>query len=134
MGSLYIPDVLLSDQDSGVMDGSGREVVSQDDGLESSFHELGDSETQNIIELVFTLAKETKSEASSHKSSTFEDSLGIIFSKGQKFSGGLSQLGEDEIDSSDFSFILKTVFTQDLHSIGAEEGGKEQEKSINMVR
>lgn len=98
------------------MDRSGVEVTLQDDGLESSFHELGDGKTQNVIELVFFLGEETKSEASSHEGSTFENSLGIIFREGQEFSSGLSQSGEDKVDSSDFSFILKTELTDDLHS------------------
>lgn len=84
--------VSVSDQDSGVMDGSGTEVVSQDDGLESSFQELGGGKTQDVIELVFRFGEETESEASSHKGSTFENSLGIIFGEGQEFSGSLSQL------------------------------------------
>lgn len=83
-------EVSLSDHDSSVMDRSGVEVALQDDGLESSFHELGDGKTQNVIELVFFLGEETKSETSSHEGSTFENSLGIIFLEGQEFSSGLS--------------------------------------------
>ena len=109
-----LPDVSLSDEDSSVMDRSGFEVVSEDDGLESSFHESSVGQTQDVIELVFRFVEETISEASSHEGFTFEESSGILFVKGQKFSGSLSHLGQNELDSPDFSLILETVSTDDF--------------------
>lgn len=116
LGMLYgtVPDVSLSNHDSGVVNGSSGEVVSEDNSLQSSFHELGDSQTQNVIELVFVFVEETHSEASSQESVTFEDSSFIIFGKGQEFSGSLSQSGQSQLDSPDFSLVLQTVFTDDL--------------------
>jgi len=107
-------DVSVSDQDSGVVDGFSREVISQDNGLESSLQELGDGQTQNVIELVLALRQKTESEASSHKGGTLEDSLGVVIGEGEELSGGLSQLGEDEVNSSDLSLILETVLTDSL--------------------
>jgi len=108
--------VSLSDQDSSVMDRSGFEVVSEDDSLESSFHESSGGQTQDVIELVFGFVEETESEASSHEGFTFEESSGILFVKGQKFSGSLSHLGQNELDSPDFSLVLQTVFTDNFQS------------------
>jgi hypothetical protein len=104
----------LSNQDSSMVNRSGVHVVSEDDSLESSFHELGDGETQNIIELVFAIVEETQSEASSQEGSTFENSSFIMFVEGQKLSGGLSQSGEGKLNSPDFSLVLQAVFTNDL--------------------
>ena len=109
-----LPDVSLSDQDSGVVDRSSFEVVSKDDGLESSFHELGRSQTQDVIELVLVFVEETESEASSHEGFTFEKSSGILLIKSQEFSCGLSHLGQSELDSPDFSLILETISTDDF--------------------
>jgi len=74
-------DMSLFNQDSSVMDRSGVHVVSEDDSLKSSFHELGDGETQDIIELVFTFVEETQSETSSQEGSTFEYSSFVVFVK-----------------------------------------------------
>lgn len=89
-----------------MVDRSGFEVVSEDDGLESSFHESSGGQTQDVIELVFRFVEETISEASSHEGFTFEESSGVLFIEGQKFSGGLSHLSQNELDSPDFSLVL----------------------------
>lgn len=104
----------LLDQDSSVVNRSGVHVVSEDDSLNSSFHEFRDGETQDVIELVFGFVEESQSEASSHEGSTFEDSSFIMFVEGQKLSGGLSQSSEGELNSPDFSLVLQAVFTDDL--------------------
>ena len=44
----------LLNQNSGMMNGSG-EVFFEDQSLKSSIHESLQSETQNVIQLVFTL-------------------------------------------------------------------------------
>ena len=67
---------------SGVVDGSAAEVISEDNSLESSFHEFGGSKTQDIIELVFVFVQKSHSEASSQECVTFENSSFIIFFKG----------------------------------------------------
>ena len=43
-------DVLLSDEDTGVMNGLGN-LSLHDEGLESAFHELGNGEAEDVIEL-----------------------------------------------------------------------------------
>lgn len=45
-------NVTLFDQDSGVMDGVS-ELSLEDEGLKSSFHELGGSKSQDEIQFLF---------------------------------------------------------------------------------
>jgi len=54
-------DVSLSDEDAGLMDGSG-EVSLDNEGLESAFHELVDGQTEHVIELSLVLIEETESD------------------------------------------------------------------------
>lgn len=46
--------------------------------------------------------------------STFEQSSGVFFLKGKKLSGCFSESGEEEMDSPDFSLVLKAVFADQL--------------------
>ena len=62
-------DVSLSDEDTGLMDGSG-EVSLDNEGLETSFHELVDGQTEDVIELSLVLVEETKSDHSLDKGIT----------------------------------------------------------------
>ena len=103
-------DVSLSDEDTGLMDGSG-EVSLDNEGLETSFHELVDGQTEDVIELSLVLVEETKSDHSLDKGITFENSSGIGFIHGQKDTGGLSELGENELLTPDLSLASETVNT-----------------------
>lgn len=51
-------DVSLSDENSGVMDGESN-VSLHDEGLEATFHELGDGQTKDVIELALRLVEES---------------------------------------------------------------------------
>ena len=109
-------DVSLSDKDSGVMD-AGSELSLGDKGLESSFHELVNGKTENVIELSLVLLQQTELDNSSNESVTLEDSLGIVLQEGHELSGSLSKLGEGELNSPHFSLVLKSVGTDDLELI-----------------
>jgi len=69
-------DVSLSDEDTGLMDGSGK-VSLDNEGLESSFHELVDGQTEHVIELSLVLVEETESDHALDEGITFENSSGI---------------------------------------------------------
>lgn len=45
---------------------------------------------------------------------TFEQSSGIFFFEGKELSGCFSESGEEEMDSPDFSLVLKAVFADQL--------------------
>lgn len=51
-------DVSLSDENSGVMDGE-TDVSLHHEGLETTFHELGDGQTEDVIELALALFEES---------------------------------------------------------------------------
>ena len=83
-------------------------------GLESSLHELGESKTEDVIELSLVGLEETELDNSADKGVTLEGSSGIIFLEGEELSGGLSEFGENELDSPDFSLVLETVSANNI--------------------
>ena len=54
-------DVLLSDEDAGVVDGVS-DLSLHDEGLESTFHKLGNSKTKDVIELSLRLFEEAEAD------------------------------------------------------------------------
>ena len=87
-------DVALVDQDTGLMDALGLEAFLIDSGLESLVQEFIDSQTQDVIEFEFFIAKESISVHSVQQCSAFENSSGVSFFKSEQLSGGFSELGE----------------------------------------
>ena len=122
------------DQDSGLMDGFCLEAFLVDPGLESLVEEFVDSETQHVIELELFVGEETVSVHSIEEGSTFEKSSGVLFLKSQQLTGGLSEVGEEEMDSPDLTLVLETVLTDELQFVidsflferpsGSMEGGR----------
>ena len=86
----------------------------ENSSLESSVQDLVDGETQDVIELEFFVSQKSVSVHSSQKGGTFEESSGVLLLQSEKFSGSLSELGEGEMTSPDFSFIFETVLTNQL--------------------
>ena len=98
----------LSDQHSGVMDGV-RKLSLGNQGLESSFHELTQGQTEDVIELLFVLLQESKLDDSLDESVSLEGSSGIGLVQGHELSGSLSHLGEGKLDSPHLSLASETV-------------------------
>ena len=63
--------------------------------------------------------KNTNSDQSSEKSITFEQPLWVLVLKGQKVSGGFSDLGQEKLDPPDFFLVFKTKFTDEFQ-LGVE--------------
>ena len=104
----------LPDQNSGVMNGAcTTNFILSDQSLESSLHELVESKTEYVIELLLILLQQTKLDNSSDESVSLEQSSGILFVKGHEFSGGLSQLCKSKLHSPDFSLASQTVSSDD---------------------
>ena len=103
-------DVSLSDQNSSVMDRACKFLLSNE-GLESSFHELVKSKTENVIELSFVLLEKTKSDHSSEKGITFEKSSWVGLVQSHEGSSSLSDFGKGKLDSPCFSLASKSVGT-----------------------
>jgi len=101
-------DVLLADQDTGVMNGVSA-LSLEDEGLETTFHELSNGQTKDVIELSLGILEETKADHTAEEGLTFEQSAGVLLGEGQKDSCGLSKLGEGQLQSPDFSLVLEAV-------------------------
>ena len=69
-GLLADGDVLLLDQDTGVMDGSS-EVSLLDQGLQSSLKELGGSQTEDVIELALVVLEESEANHAADQGLTY---------------------------------------------------------------
>ena len=116
-GLLSNGNVLLSDHDSGVMNGLG-ELSGSNDGLESSLHELVDSQSEDVIELLLVRFEEAELDDSSNEGVTFEESLWVSLLEGQELSGSLSEFGEGERHSPHFSLTLQPVLADDFKLTG----------------
>ena len=101
----------LSDDNSGLVNGFCMESILSNSCLKSSIKKFVKSQTQNVIELEFLVGKKTISMHSSEKGSTFKQSSGVLFFKSKKLSCCLSEFRKSEMDSPDFSLVLKTVLT-----------------------
>ena len=108
-----IPDVSVSDDNSGVVDRLS-EVALQDNSLESSFQESVNGETQDVIQFIFRFIQDTHLIKLLHKGTTFENSFWVLLIEGEELSGSLSDLCQSKSDSPDFSLVFQTVFTDEL--------------------
>ena len=105
-------DVSLSDHHSGMMDRVG-DLLLGHEGLKSSLHELVDGQSKNVIELSLVLLEEAELDDSPDESISLEGSSGVVLVEGKKSSGGLSELGEGELDSPHFSLVSESVCSDD---------------------
>lgn len=104
-------DVSVSDSASRVVDGVG-ELGLEHKGLESSLKELIDVEGKDIIQTILSISvEESELEHSVQQGLSFESSLWIIFFKGQEFSSSLSNSGDSQLNSPNFTFVLESILT-----------------------
>lgn len=75
-------NVSLGNQNSGVVDRLGQTQL-VDLGLQSSFQEIFNLQSQDIIQLLLVFRQDTNSHQSSDQSITFEQSLWVLFVSGQ---------------------------------------------------
>ena len=64
------------------------------------------------LHLVF--GENTNSNKSSKKCVTFEKSLGVFLIEGEESTGDLSDLGDGQLDSPDFSLVSETELTNEF--------------------
>ena len=110
-------DVPLVDEDSGLMDALGLEAFLVDSSLEPLVEEFVEGETQHVIEFEFLVAEETVSVHSVEEGSTFEQPSGVLLLKGEQLSGGLSELGQQEVHSPYLSLALEAVLADQLQLV-----------------
>ena len=104
----------LLDNASGLMHRLSVECILGNSGLESAIEEFVESQTQHIIEFEFFGGEETISVHSSKEGSSFKQSPWVFLFKGEEFTSCLSEFGEGEMDSPNFSFILEPVLADEL--------------------
>ena len=88
-----------------------------DASLQSLVQELIESQTQNIIQLQLFIGKQTVTMHTVEKSSTFEDSSGVLLLEGEQFSGGLSELGEEKMNSPHLTLVLETILADQFEFV-----------------
>ena len=107
----------LVNQDSGLMDGFGLEAFLVNSSLESLVEEFIDSQTQDVIEFELFISEEAISVHSVEEGSTFEKSSGVFFLESEELTSGLSEVGEEEMNSPYLTFVLETVLSDELQFV-----------------
>lgn len=102
------------DEDSSLVDGLGLESFLVDSGLETLVKELVDGETQDVIELELLTSEQTIAVHSVEKSSAFEESSGVSLLKSKQLTSGLSEAGEDQMNSPDLSLVFEAILADEL--------------------
>ena len=77
------PDVPLPDQDTGMVDGLGKTQL-EDLGLETTFQEIFNLKSQDVIELHAGLVEHTDTNQTANEGISFEETLGVLLVKGKK--------------------------------------------------
>ena len=107
-------DVLSLDHDSAVVDGTS-EFLSEDESLESSLEKFLDVEGQDVIETIFGIrVEESKFKHSSEEGGAFELPTVVVLVEGEELSCSLSESGEGELGSPEFSLVFESVLAADF--------------------
>ena len=120
----------LSDENSGVMDRFG-ESGFEDLGLQPSLEEVLHLEGEDVIQSHPLLVQHTDSDQSSDQSVSLEQSLRVLLLQFKQFSGGSSDLGEDERDSPDFPLVSESKLSRELQ-FGVESSGCRPKASVPL--
>ena len=107
---------LLNDS-SGLVNRFSVESVLGNSGLESAVEEFVKGKTKNVIELEFFSGEESISVHSSQEGSTFEQSSGVFFFKGEELTSSFSEFGEGKMDSPYFSLVLEPILANELEFV-----------------
>jgi len=105
-------DVALEDQAAGLVDGAGHTVL-EDDGLEAAFKNVGNSEGEDVIELVLGLFEEAEVVAAAENGVTFEDTARVGLGEGEEETSGTTHLGEDDVDAPDLTLAAEAVLADE---------------------
>lgn len=105
------------DQHTGLVDALRLEAFLVDTVLQSLIQELIQGQTQHVIELEFLIAEETVAVHSVEEGSAFEESTRVFLFEGEEFSGCLSELGEEEVNSPYLTLVLEAVLADQLQFV-----------------
>ena len=108
-----IPDVTLTDEDTGVVDGLGEaELVHA--GLETTLQEVLDLKGKDVIELHAGLVEDTDTHQTANEGIAFEETLGVLLVEGEELTGSTTDLGEGELDAPHLTLVAETVLADGL--------------------
>jgi len=107
-------DVSLLDEDASVVNALGQTEL-EDQSLQTPLQDVLGGQGKDVIELGLTLLEEPESIHTSHQGVCVENSLWVVLWKSEQLSSGLSQLGENQLNSPELSLVTKTVLPDDLH-------------------
>jgi len=106
-------DVTLADEDTGVMDGLGESQL-EDLGLETTLQKVLHLQAQDEIELHVFLVQDSDPDQTPEQCVTLEQTAGVLFVQGQELTGGLADVGKDQLDPPDFTLVAKAELTDQL--------------------
>ena len=78
-----IPDVTLTDEDTGVVDGLGKTKL-VDASLETTLQEVLDLKGKDVIELHAGLVEDTDTDQTANEGIAFEETLGVLLVESKK--------------------------------------------------
>ena len=108
-----IPDVTLTDEDTGVVDGLGEaELVHA--GLETTLQEVLDLKGKDVIELHAGLVEDTDTHQTANEGIAFEETLRVLLVEGEELTGSTTDLGEGELDAPHLTLVAETVLADGL--------------------
>lgn len=99
-------DVALADEDTSVVDGLGHAAL-VDLGLEATLEQIAVGQRQDKIELVLLLIEDTDALEATEEGSSLEDATGVVDIEGQKGTGSLASLGEDQVCAPQLRLVLQ---------------------------
>ena len=85
------PDVALNDQEASMVNGIGK-ILLEDECLKTTFHEILNFESKDIIESLMFFVEHTETRKTTDDSFTFKDTTLIFGVECKKFSGLCTQL------------------------------------------
>jgi hypothetical protein len=112
-GRENIPDVTLTDQDTGVVDGLG-ETQLENLSLETTLKEIADGEGEDIIELGLGLVQNTDALEATDEGGTLEHTTGILLVKSEELTSSGTDLGEEELNAPNLVLALEAILTAEL--------------------
>ena len=115
----YVPDVALTDEDTGVVDGL-REASLEDLGLETALQEVLNLQRQHVIETHARLVEHTDTDETADESVTLEETLRVLEVELEQLTGRTTNLGQNETDTPDLALVAQAVLAGEL--CGGKEG------------
>lgn len=107
-------NVALLDQHTSMVNGLGQTLL-ENFGLQSAIQELLGGQLKHVVEFQHVFVQESVPGHATQKCLTLEDTLGVLLRQGQKNTGCLTHMGEDQLAPPDFTFALQAILPQKLH-------------------